>query len=94
LTGLEIDGVQDDNNAVALLLTYVLAQLQQSKNFDQAQGLLSLVLRVHGDRIAGVTGLSALARQVHAQLADSWASVDADIQAIRCMVSLFGQMYT
>ena len=88
----ESDDVQEDTDAVVLLLDYIFAQLHQRSNFDQAQGLLALVLRVHGDRIAAVPELSAMARTLHAALADSWSVLDEDLQAVKCMVALFGQM--
>jgi Utp21 specific WD40 associated putative domain len=83
---------QEDSEAVALLLRYVLAQLRARTNFDHAQGLLALVLRVHGGRVAAVEALSALALELHGALACGWAAIDEDLQAVRCMAALFGHM--
>lgn len=80
--------MQEDSQAVELVLEYILSQLRERCSFDQAQGLLALVLRVHGARIAAVAELRQLAAQLHTNMAASWAAVDADLQAVRCMVSL------
>ena len=77
---------------MAHMLQYVLAQLQHRVNFDQAQGLLALVLRVHGGRIAAQPALGELAMELHAQLAGAWAAIDEDMHAVKCMVAMFGGM--
>lgn len=84
--------MQEDNEAVALFLGYIHAQLSSGANFDQAQGLLALVLRVHGDRISAVPVLRALAVRLHSTLAEAWISVDEDVHAVKCMVSMFGKL--
>ena len=83
--------MQDDNEAVRALLVYILTQLQRSRSIDQAQGLLALVLRMHGERIAAVPQLAEVAAELHASLAAVWAGVDEDMHAVRYMTAMFGQ---
>jgi Utp21 specific WD40 associated putative domain len=84
--------MQDAADAVALMLDYVASQLESRQNFDQAQGVLALVLNVHGAAITAVPRLSALVDRIHHQLASGWAQLDDDINAVQCMISLFSEV--
>jgi Utp21 specific WD40 associated putative domain len=77
---------------VALLLDYVASQFESRQNFDQAHGLLALVLNVHGAMITAVPRLAALIDRIHHQLASGWARLDDDINAVQCMIALFSEV--
>lgn len=84
--------MQVDVEAVQGMLSYVAHHLKTQKNFDHVIGVLSLVLKLHGEAIPHHKQLHDLCTEIRGVLGGAWQKVDVSVQTLRCLVLLFGRM--